>query len=145
MCIADVVHFMCGICNTRLGKPRRRILEQCSATTFTDDTNCSQPQHCGVLYDTVPDPSASDPALTPWGLEFEVLKTAPGYTLIEPQHRRPKPKMVHCELRVDHLGEKEAKVREKWWRTETKALAGTRENKRLIPGPSTAGWSDIFR
>ncbi|EXF81636.1 hypothetical protein CFIO01_03840 [Colletotrichum fioriniae PJ7] len=141
MCIADVVHYMCGICNTRLGKPRRRVLEQCSATTL----NGENPQHCGVFYDTVPGPSASDPALNPSGLEYEVLKTALGYTLIEPQHRRPKPKVIRCDLCVDHLGEKEAEAREKWWRAETKALSGTRKNKRLVPGPSTAGWSDIYR
>ncbi|KAK1707791.1 uncharacterized protein CLUP02_18320 [Colletotrichum lupini] len=141
MCVADVIHYMCSICNTRLGKPRRRVLEHCSAVIL----NSKNRQHCGVLYDTVPEPSAADPALNHSGLEFEVLKTALGYTLIEPQHRRPKPKAIRCDLCVDHLGEKEAEVREKWWRAETKALAGTRKNKRLIPGPSTAGWSDIYR
>ncbi|KAK1723512.1 hypothetical protein CaCOL14_007984 [Colletotrichum acutatum] len=141
MCIADVDHYICGVCNTRLGKPRRRVLEHCSAATV----NGEDPQPCCVLYDTIPEPSASDPALNPSGLEFEVLKTALGYTLIEPQHRRPKPKVTRCDICVDHLGEKEAAVREKWWRAETKALAGTRRNKRLIPGPSTAGWSDIYR
>ncbi|KAK1659565.1 hypothetical protein BDP55DRAFT_733199 [Colletotrichum godetiae] len=141
MYIADVVHYICGICNTRLGKPRRRVLEQCSAAMFYN----KKTQHCGGLNDTVPELSASDPALNPLGLEFEVLKTALGYILIEPQHRRPKPKVICCELCVDHLGEKEAGVREKWWRAETKALAGTRKNKRLVPGPSTTGWSDIYR
>ncbi|OHW97040.1 hypothetical protein CSPAE12_04281 [Colletotrichum incanum] len=133
MCIADVVHYICGICNARLGQPRRRVLEQCPAAL------ASASPHCGLLYDTVPEPALADPALKSSGLEFEVLKTAPGYTLIEPQHRRPKPKVILCDLCVDHLGEQEAKAREKWWRAETKALAGTRKEKRAAPGPSTAG------
>ncbi|KAK1456666.1 hypothetical protein CMEL01_16344 [Colletotrichum melonis] len=31
MCVTDVIHYMCSICNTRLGKPRRRVLEHCCA------------------------------------------------------------------------------------------------------------------
>ncbi|KAK1978141.1 hypothetical protein LZ30DRAFT_752364 [Colletotrichum cereale] len=139
MCIADVVHYMCGICHARLGKPRRCILERCPAAL------AAASPHCGLLYDPVPEPAPSDPALDPSGLEFEVLKTAPGYTLIEPQHRRPKPRMTRCELCVEHLGGEEAEAREKWWRAETRALAGTRREKRNAPGPSTAGWCDVLR
>ncbi|KAK2027399.1 hypothetical protein LX32DRAFT_729468 [Colletotrichum zoysiae] len=115
MCTTDVVHCMCGICSARLGKPRRRILERCP------DALAAASPHCGLLHDPVPEPACSDPALEPSGLEFEVLKTAPGYTLIEPRHRRPKPKVIRCELCVEHLGEEEAKAREKWWRAETRA------------------------
>ncbi|KAK1570260.1 uncharacterized protein LY79DRAFT_674140 [Colletotrichum navitas] len=139
MCITDVVHYMRGICNARLGKPRRRTLERCPAAL------AAAFPHCGLLYDPVPEPARSDPALDPSGLEFEVLKTAPGYTPIEPQHRRPKPKMVRCELCVEHLGEEEVKAREKWWRAENRASAGTRREKRAAPGPSTAGWCDVLR
>ncbi|WYZ45830.1 hypothetical protein EsH8_IX_000055 [Colletotrichum jinshuiense] len=138
MCVTDVVHHICVLCNTRLGKPRRRIIERCPAA----DGPPASP-HCGVLRDTVPGPCPADPALHPSGLEFEVLKTAPAYSLIEPRHRRPKPRMIRCELCVDHLGEPEAEARARWWREETRALVG--KDKRLTPGMSTAGWSDVLR
>ncbi|KAK1993641.1 hypothetical protein LX36DRAFT_684149 [Colletotrichum falcatum] len=139
MCIADVVHYMCGICNTRLGGPRRHILERCPAAV------AAASPHCGLLHDPAPEPARSDPALDPSGLESEVLETAPGYTLVEPQHRRPKPKMTRCELCLEHLGEQEARARERWWRAETRPLAGTRKGKRTAPGPSTAGRCDVLR
>ncbi|KAK1972299.1 hypothetical protein LY78DRAFT_676116 [Colletotrichum sublineola] len=70
-----------GICNARLGKPRRCVLEWCPVVLAAASL------HCGLFYDPVPEPAPSDPALDPSGLEFEVLKTAPG---LHP-HRAPAP------------------------------------------------------
>ncbi|TDZ47398.1 hypothetical protein CTRI78_v008588 [Colletotrichum trifolii] len=137
MCLADVIHYICTLCNHRAGKPRGgRVLEKCPAAPKSEP-------HCGVLRDLTPAPAADDPALSPSGLEFEVLKVAPGYTLIDSSHRRQKPKFYTCELCVHHLGPDEARVRAKWWRNEQRALV--QDNKRLTPGYSMAGWVDVLR
>ncbi|KAH0428058.1 hypothetical protein CcaCcLH18_09286 [Colletotrichum camelliae] len=134
MCYANVILHICSICNTRAGKPSGK-LEKCPAAP------ASRP-HCGVLRDPTPDPDPADPALNPSGLEFEALKVAPGYTLIDVSHRRLKPKLYTCELCLDHLGPEEAKARAQWWRKEQRSVL---KGKRVTPGPSTAGWADVLR
>ncbi|KAF4844354.1 hypothetical protein CGCSCA4_v007216 [Colletotrichum siamense] len=135
MCYANVILHICSICNTRAAKPSGK-LEKCAAAPASGP-------HCGVLRDPTPDPDPADPALNPSGLEFEALKVAPGYTLIDASHRRPKPKLYTCELCLDHLGPEEAKARAQWWRKEQRSVL--KGGKRVTPGPSTAGWADVLR
>ncbi|KAK6221670.1 hypothetical protein QIS74_04542 [Colletotrichum tabaci] len=119
MCMVDAIHHKCGICHARLSKPRSRDLEQCFAAL------AAETPHHGTLRDTVRGPAHSDPALHPSGLEFEVLETTLTYTPTKPQYWKPR-------------------AREKSWRAEAKTQAGTNRAKRTAPGPSTAGWCDVF-